>query len=1258
MKEPFFARKSIIGLPYALVILMLVFFFVPFAGRGARMALQKTENNVKDWLPDSFRETEELAWFAKRFVSEQFILATWQNCTAGDQRYRLFVEKLRAEQAPAEISEADAIQSEFVRAKQLGTEYALFVGEDLYTDWAGANEKWLADESGAAFYITPDGRLYRWNGNANVVGLAVRTLQRFLGTFKLSGQFVTAFGEPPTQNKVNPFYADPRLVTAPLFKKIETGPDLVEQLAGQNGSLATPAQPIAGRRDAINRLTGTLYGRAVPVGFSWLASDVPSLLTPEKLAELPDDWDGTWKFVVDNAVRTRFGGQLESFKQADPLLQAEVWHEFFDTIAVEEPSPQTCVVITLTDAARRNLRQVIGRGLMGHTQGRVFQLASESGVAPPPKPTTIPPPFSWLVVQPVVSEPTIHVGGPPVDNVAIDEEGTITLVRLIGYSIVLGLGLSLACLRSFKLMMIVFFVGGVSAVFSLGAVWWANSSVDAILLTMPSLVYVLGMSGAIHIVNYYRDIADAQGQKGAAETALRHAFVPCGLAAITTAIGLVSLCTSNILPIRKFGIFSAVGVLGTLVLLFLFLPAALTVFPPALRSRKPTRAKATAANSGFWPGLGAWIIRHHWLVNAACMTLLVVSAFGVLKIRTSVQLLKMFDARAQIIRDYRWLEEHFGRLVPMELIVRFPAETQRPHEATASLTDRERRASREQLSLLERAQAVARIQDVLQAEFGYAGQNIVGQSMSAITFLRDMPDPSRGFDAHRVAYDRLLQQARSQLLDTDYLRVEPVDSLAAGKELWRISLRLGALNDVDYGQFVTTLRKVVEPVVAAYRCRRQIIQQILQASGETSERLRGDVLVLGYPNPSDLAEQASATAQSATTIVKDSIDGERVFAQTLSSCLINETVRQTNWHDPVQFPLDEGKQISSKWGEYLRQFSCVVIMRDHADYDWEFIRQHNPHIIDVRASLREIEQPAADSQNELGVPVELGLQPHEVDVVYSGVVPVVYKAQRTLLESLIQSVIWAFVFIGLVMSLNLTPTSSILASCWPPNILQALGAGMVSMLPNVFPLVVVFGSMGFAHTLVDIGTMMTASVAMGIAVDDTIHFLAWFRQAMRDGLTRPQAIFHAYARCAPAMMQTTIVGGVGLSVFALSTFTPTQRFGTLMLTLLVAALFGDLVFLPALLASPLGRLFAVKPVKKRAGETGPSDQTYQIEGDPRTLTPFEFPEPKLTPQGLAEHPALELKHTEKMARREEPDEVTVQRPKMLRRDESPVRRSG
>jgi len=91
---------------------------------------------------------------------------------------------------------------------------------------------------------------------------------------------------------------------------------------------------------------------------------------------------------------------------------------------------------------------------------------------------------------------------------------------------------------------------------------------NAILLTMPAVVYVAGISGAIHFANYYRDSAVEVGIDGAPARALHHAWIPCTLSAITSAAGLASLYTSELIPIRLFGVFTALGVLTTLGLLF------------------------------------------------------------------------------------------------------------------------------------------------------------------------------------------------------------------------------------------------------------------------------------------------------------------------------------------------------------------------------------------------------------------------------------------------------------------------------------------------------------------------------------------------------------------------------------------------------------------------------------------------------------------------------------------------------------------
>ena len=176
---------------------------------------------------------------------------------------------------------------------------------------------------------------------------------------------------------------------------------------------------------------------------------------------------------------------------------------------------------------------------------------------------------------------------------------------------------------------------------------------------------------------------------------------------------------------------------------------------------------------------------------------------------------------------------------------------------------------------------------------------------------------------------------------------------------------------------------------------------------------------------------------------------------------------------------------------------------------------------------------------------------------YTGIIPLMYRAQHELLGDLVKSFLMAFGLIALVMIV----------------VLRSGSAGLLAMVPNLFPAVLVFGAMGWFGFLIQISSVMTAGTALGIAVDDTLHFLTWFRRGLRDGMPRQGAIRFAFGRCAGAMFSTTIICGMGLIVFMLSAFIPIAHFALLMVILLIVALLGDLVFLPAILAGPLGRVF-------------------------------------------------------------------------------------
>ncbi len=179
-----------------------------------------------------------------------------------------------------------------------------------------------------------------------------------------------------------------------------------------------------------------------------------------------------------------------------------------------------------------------------------------------------------------------------------------------------------------------------------------------------------------------------------------------------------------------------------------------------------------------------------------------------------------------------------------------------------------------------------------------------------------------------------------------------------------------------------------------------------------------------------------------------------------------------------------------------------------------------------------------------------------VDHVVTGTVPLFLRTQRAVLDSLVWSSLIAFCLIAAVM-------------IW---VLKDPIAGLISMIPNLLPVVAVFGLVSWFGQKIDIGTMVTASVAMGIAVDGTLHLLTWFRNGLRKGMSRQVSIKQALLHCGPAMWQTSAAVGIGLLVLFPAELLLISRFGWLMALLIGAAFVGDMVLLPCMLVGPLGIL--------------------------------------------------------------------------------------
>ncbi len=774
-----------------------------------------------------------------------------------------------------------------------------------------------------------------------------------------------------------------KLRNSEKIASVVTGPELVEQIAATLESNSSGDDP---RAAAIRRLHGSLIGPEFFHGLQFIENEDGQAVIANVAEDSPAQHAGIHVGqVVTRVNRTQTAGveeveaALVATYEDEEALDSKVWLSVYTSDQEqpyrwqwtgERPDRQTAILATLSANGRDEKK-------LEEALDEIRRIGEkECAITGPGQ--------------------RIRMGGPSVDNVAIDQEGKRTLGIVATLSFVVGLGMCWLCFRDLKITFLVFFVSLFSEATSLAIVYYSGVPVNAILLSMPTLIYVLTISGAIHIVNYYRDSVVETGIADAPHQAIRKGFVPSSLSAVTTAMGMSSLLIADLRPIRMFGGFSAIAVVSTLMWLFLLLPAVLQLSPLAERNIRKLKIRARRPHEidRMWTRIGHAVVARPTVIFLLFLGILVGVGAGVHKLRSSISLMKLFSDDAQIIHDYTWLESRLGALVPMEVVVRFD-------EANFA-----QEGERHGLGITRRLSIVDDVRRAIEA------MPEVDATMSAVTFAPEIPTNSG-----------LIRRTDTRLTESlPELEAAGWVAHTGDEQLFRISLRLGAFSGLDYGSFVTNVRQAVD------------------------------------------REALNATVQEK---------------------------------------------------------------------------------LDIYAEAEMIREAGG------------------LNVTYTGVVPIVYKSQSELMRGLRESYLCAFAMIAGMMVLMVWPLA---------GAIKALPAAAITMIPNIFPTAIVFGWMAWMDRAVDIGSMMTASIALGVAVDDTVHYLSWYRRGLEKGLTRREAVYDAYSHCARAMTQTTLVAGFGIAMHVFSTFTPTKMFGVLMIPLMGSALVGDLIMLPALLVSPFGRI--------------------------------------------------------------------------------------
>ncbi|HUV51139.1 MAG TPA: MMPL family transporter [Anaerolineae bacterium] len=129
----------------------------------------------------------------------------------------------------------------------------------------------------------------------------------------------------------------------------------------------------------------------------------------------------------------------------------------------------------------------------------------------------------------------------------------------------------------------------------------------------------------------------------------------------------------------------------------------------------------------------------------------------------------------------------------------------------------------------------------------------------------------------------------------------------------------------------------------------------------------------------------------------------------------------------------------------------------------------------------------------------------------------------------------------------------------------SIKVGLIAIAANLFPIIVCFGIMGWFGIDLSMATSLIASIAIGLAVDDTIHYLVRYNREFKKDLDKKRALKETLKQMGRPIIFTTLAISVGFSILAYSSFKPTSIFGVMMMITMISALVGDMILLPSLM---------------------------------------------------------------------------------------------
>ncbi len=267
----------------------------------------------------------------------------------------------------------------------------------------------------------------------------------------------------------------------------------------------------------------------------------------------------------------------------------------------------------------------------------------------------------------------IYVAGRPIVEGTMALLGPKDMKKMVPIVLIVIFIVLFITLRSLKATLITLGVVFFSTIWTFGLMATVNVPIYAVSTMIPVMLIAIGVADGIHLFSHlqtYVNLNPGISKKEAVSEMLTTLWKPVVMTSVTTAVGFISLLTSQVYPVKYFGIFTAFGVLVAMVFSLVFLPACIMIFGlPKAKTGNVEEDKGGHSHSKIANSFTNAIIKHRKLVIFITAIIVILSIVGMKEIWINSSFLEKFEKNSDIVQTDKFINEHFGGTSTINLIL-------------------------------------------------------------------------------------------------------------------------------------------------------------------------------------------------------------------------------------------------------------------------------------------------------------------------------------------------------------------------------------------------------------------------------------------------------------------------------------------------------------------------------------------------------------------------------------------------------------